>query len=159
MADSALASVILTSYNYAPFLRESVDSALNQTYPNIEVIVVDDGSTDGSREIISGYGDRIRPLLKENGGQTSALNIAFQVSRGSVIFFLDADDTMFRTTVERAMALLGNGEAVKAHWPMIEVDAESKPTGKIKCPELPEGDLKEVVVNCGPLTYPSPPTS
>ena len=159
MADSSLASIIISNCNYAPFLKEAVDSALNQTYPHTEVIVVDDGSTDGSREIIAGYGDRIRPLLKPNGGHTSAMNAGYQISRGSAIFFLDSDDTMFTTTVERAMALLRDGGAAKVHWPMVEVNAESKPTGKIKCPNAAEGDLKDLVVSQGPLMYPSPPTS
>lgn len=61
-----LVSIIINNYNYGRFLREAIDSALNQTYPHVEVIVVDDGSTDGSQEIITSYGDRVIPVLKEN---------------------------------------------------------------------------------------------
>ena len=68
-----LVSIVIDNYNYARFLRQAVDSALRQSYPNTEVIVVDDGSTDGSRDIISGYKGKIRAVLKQNGGQTSAL--------------------------------------------------------------------------------------
>src|SRR6267378_3563523 len=66
-------------YDYERFLRGAIDSALNQTYRNTEVIVVDDGSTDGSLEIIASYGQRIIPLVKGNGGQNSALNAGFSL--------------------------------------------------------------------------------
>src|SRR5215208_719446 len=86
-----LVSVLISNYNYEGFLREAVNSALNQTYPNVEVVVVDDGSTDNSREVIASYRERVVPVLKENGGQASACNAGFQVSRGEIAIFLDAD--------------------------------------------------------------------
>jgi glycosyltransferase involved in cell wall biosynthesis len=72
-----------------------------------EVIVVDDGSTDDSRRIISGYGDRVTPVFKENGGQASAFNAGFAASRGDVIIFLDADDYLF---TQRSSELLQSGD-------------------------------------------------
>jgi glycosyltransferase involved in cell wall biosynthesis len=87
-----LVSIIIDNYNYGQFLRRAIDSALNQTYPNIEVIVVDDGSTDNSREIIADYGDRVIPVLKKNGGQASSLNEGFNASHSAIICFLDSDD-------------------------------------------------------------------
>ncbi len=92
MTNKPLASILINNYNYGHFLRDAIDSALNQTYPHREVLVVDDGSTDNSREIIASYGDRIVPVLKENGGQASAFNAGFAASRGDIICFLDADD-------------------------------------------------------------------
>jgi Glycosyltransferases involved in cell wall biogenesis len=68
-----LVSIIITSYNYEKFLSRAIDSALQQTYPVKEVIVVDDGSTDNSRDIINSYGDRIVPVFQENGGMTSGI--------------------------------------------------------------------------------------
>jgi glycosyltransferase involved in cell wall biosynthesis len=93
MNELPLVSILINNYNYGRFLKEAIDSALNQTYPNIEVIVVDDGSTDGSQAIIEGYGDRIIAVLKQNGGQASAFNAGFAASCGKIICFLDADDT------------------------------------------------------------------
>jgi len=90
-----LVSVIINNYNYGRFLRQAIDSSLNQSYPDLEVIVVDDGSQDGSREIILSYGDRIIPVLKPNGGQASAMNAGFRASQGEIIVFLDADDYFF----------------------------------------------------------------
>lgn len=87
-----LASILINNYNYGRYLADAIDSALGQTYPNTEVIVVDDGSTDHSRDVIQQYGDRIIAVFKENGGQASALNAGFAASRGEIIFLLDADD-------------------------------------------------------------------
>jgi glycosyltransferase involved in cell wall biosynthesis len=159
MTENTLASVIVNNFNYAAFLREAIDSALNQTWPNTEVIVVDDGSTDRSREIIAGYGDRITPLFQPNCGQTSALNAGFAASRGSAVFFLDADDTLFPAAVEQAVALLGDDDVAKVHWPLVEVNADSQPTGKLMCRNLPEGDLKEATLRLGPLSLNFSPTS
>src|SRR5579862_7959674 len=118
---NGLASIIINNYNYGRFLPEAIDSALQQTYPHTEVIVVDDGSTDRSREIIAAYGDRIIPVLKENGGQTSAVNSGFAASHGDVVLFLDADDALEPSAVEQAVRALDDTVTVKAHWPMLEV--------------------------------------
>ncbi|MFN6571200.1 glycosyltransferase family 2 protein [Dendronalium sp. ChiSLP03b] len=90
--NNPLVSIVIGNYNYDKFLGQAIDSALNQTYPNIEVIVVDDGSQDKSREIIASYGNRIIPILKKNGGQPSCYNEGFLASRGTIICFLDSDD-------------------------------------------------------------------
>jgi glycosyltransferase involved in cell wall biosynthesis len=96
-------TILINNYNYGRFLRDAIDSALNQTYRDIEVIVVDDGSTDNSREIIASYGDRIISILKENGGQASAFNAGFSASRGDIICLLDSDDLFYPDKVERVI--------------------------------------------------------
>jgi glycosyltransferase involved in cell wall biosynthesis len=90
--NNPLVSILINNYNYGRFLGEAIESALSQTYRPVEIIVVDDGSTDNSRKIIAQYGNRIIPILKENGGQASAFNAGFAASRGEIICFLDADD-------------------------------------------------------------------
>ena len=100
-----LNSILINNYNYGRFLRDAIDSALNQTYPNTEVIVVDDGSTDTSREIIATYGNRITPILKQNNGQASAFNAGFAASNGEWIHLLDSDDIFHPTKVERIWEL------------------------------------------------------
>jgi glycosyltransferase involved in cell wall biosynthesis len=87
-----LVSILINNYNYGRFLRPAIESALGQRYPLTEVVVVDDGSTDMSREIIASYGESIIPIFKENGGQGSALNAGVAASRGEILCFLDADD-------------------------------------------------------------------
>ncbi len=100
-----LVTILINNYNYGRFLRDAIDSALNQTYANTEVIVVDDGSTDGSREIIASYGDRIVPILKDNGGQASAFNAGFAASHGEWVFLLDADDVFLPDKTQRILDL------------------------------------------------------
>jgi glycosyltransferase involved in cell wall biosynthesis len=100
-----LVSILINNYNYGQFLDAAIASALNQTYPHTQVIVVDDGSTDQSLEIIAQYGDRIVPVLKENGGQASALNAGFAASQGEIICLLDADDLFLPCKVTEVVAL------------------------------------------------------
>src|SRR4051812_4883990 len=87
-APSPLVSIIIDNYNYARYLPDAIDSALGQTYRPIEVIVVDDGSSDGSREIIIAYGDRLLPVFKANGGQASAFNAGLASCQGEIVIFL-----------------------------------------------------------------------
>jgi len=90
-----LVSIIIINYNYEKFLPRAIDSALQQTYPLKQIVVVDDGSTDNSRQIINQYGNQITPVFQENRGITSATNTGFFASRGEIIFFLDSDDVFF----------------------------------------------------------------
>jgi len=122
---------VVNNYNYEGFLREAVDSALGQTHPRTEVVVVDDGSADGSRGIIASYGDRALPVLKENGGQGSALNAGFAAARGEIVIFLDADDVLLPETASRAAAAFRERpELVKVHYRLRVVDAAGVPTGE-----------------------------
>lgn len=101
-----LVSILINNYNYADYLTEAIDSALQQTYAPIEVIVVDDGSTDGSAQVLDAYADRVQVIRKANGGQASAFNAGFAASRGEIICFLDADDWFTPHKVERIVAIL-----------------------------------------------------
>jgi len=103
--EKILVSIVINNYNYGRFLKEAIDSAFAQTYPNTEVIVVDDGSTDNSREIIRSYGDQIIPVFKENGGQASAFNAGFIASKGQIICFLDADDYYLSEKIAKIVEL------------------------------------------------------
>ena len=123
-----LVSILINSYNYGRFLPDAIESAIAQTYPHCEVIVVDDGSTDGSLDIIASYGDRIIPILKGNGGQASAFNAGFEQSRGDIVCFLDADDT-FATHKTEQLVEIFNGQPA-AGWcfhPIKRVDEHLKP--------------------------------
>jgi glycosyltransferase involved in cell wall biosynthesis len=100
-----LISILINNYNYARFLTQAIDSALRQEYELNEILVVDDGSTDHSREIISGYGNRITPIFKENGGQASAFNAGVAASHGDILCFLDADDFFYPQKLTRVVEL------------------------------------------------------
>ncbi len=96
-------SVIIPAYNAERFLRETVDSALNQTYRDTEVLVIDDGSTDETPGILDAYGDRIRVLRQANQGRAAACNAGVETARGEWIAFLDADDLWLPEKLERQM--------------------------------------------------------
>ena len=131
MGRGALVSIIISNYNYARFLKQAVDSALGQTHPEVEVIVVDDGSTDNSREIIAQYGERVVPVFKANGGMISALNAAFPLNHGEVICFLDADDALLPEAMEKVVPLFGDPRVAEVDWPLRVVDHTGVPTGKV----------------------------
>ncbi|MGH7801481.1 MAG: glycosyltransferase family 2 protein [Thermodesulfobacteriota bacterium] len=146
-----LASIIINNYNYGRFLNGSIDSALNQTHSNTEVIVVDDGSTDNSREIIKSYERQIISVLKENGGQASSLNAGFSVSKGEVVIFLDSDDILLPTAVERSIPFFNNPEVVKVHWPLSLIDEFGRKINTIDTNvSVPDGDFREFVMRVGP---------
>jgi glycosyltransferase involved in cell wall biosynthesis len=87
-----LVSVVIPAYNHVRYIGECVDSVLSQDHPAIEVIVVDDGSTDGTLERLQGYGERITLLMQQGGRQARARNLALGVARGDLVAFLDSDD-------------------------------------------------------------------
>lgn len=103
-----LVSIIINNYNYGRFLAEAIDSAINQTYPYKEIIVVDDGSTDNSLEVIASYGNQIISVTKENGGQASAVNKGFAKCQGEIIFMLDSDDIFFPNKVSKIVTIFEN---------------------------------------------------
>lgn len=105
LPESPLVSILINNYNYGRFLEEAIDSALSQTYPRTEVVVVDDGSTDNSREVIAKYGDRIVAILKENGGQASAFNAGFKACTGDIICILDSDDACVPEKVAKIVSI------------------------------------------------------
>lgn len=161
MSDVCRASIIINSYNYAPYLEQAINSALGQTYPHTEVVVVDDGSTDDSRSILTGYGGRVRAVLKDNGGQASAFNAGLRASRGEVIFFLDSDDALLPTAVARVVEFFLDPEVVKVHWPLWEIDVQGRETGTVWpfWGELAQGNVRDEVIRGGPLAYLWPPTT
>lgn len=85
-------SVIIAVWNGEKYLRKAIESALEQDYPNIEMIVVNDGSTDGTQQVIDAFGSRIRSLHQENRGLGAARNRGIEASTGNYIAFLDHDD-------------------------------------------------------------------
>lgn len=154
------ASVIINNHNYGRFLREAIDSALHQTYSKTEVVVVDDGSTDHSREVIEAYAGQVKVVLKEHGGQGSAFNAGLATSQGEVILFLDSDDLLFPSAVERSVVFFSDPEVVKVHWRLRVIDEHGRETGQFRPGgNLPEGDLREAAFRLGPTNHLSAPTS
>lgn len=101
-----LVSVIIPVYNAAPFLRESIDSVLDQDYPSVELILVDDGSTDASAEIMESYGERVRVLRQYRKGPAAARNHGVREAKGQYFAFHDADDVWLPGKLSTQMAFV-----------------------------------------------------
>jgi glycosyltransferase involved in cell wall biosynthesis len=110
-ANQSLVSIIVPCYNSKEWVREAIESCLNQTYPNIEIIVVDDGSTDGSHEVLCQFLPRIRLETGPNRGGNSARNRGFALSTGEYIQYLDADDYLEPDKIARQVRFLEETQA------------------------------------------------
>ena len=141
-------TVAITNYNYGRFLGDAIESALTQTFPGVEVVVVDDGSTDDSRDVIAAYGDRITAVLQENAGQGAAYNAAWEHCRGDMVFFLDADDVLKPDAVARAVAEVERDpDVAKVQFRMELVDERRRPIAVTPAPGvLSDGDLRAHVL-------------
>jgi glycosyltransferase involved in cell wall biosynthesis len=124
-------SVVTPSYNQSQFLEETIVSVLEQAYPELEYIVVDDGSTDGSLEIARRYEDRLHRLIaQENAGQVAAINHGFRHTDGELMAYLNSDDTFLPGAVsEMAAAFEADPALVMVYGDALYTDAESRQTG------------------------------
>jgi glycosyltransferase involved in cell wall biosynthesis len=116
MATEPLVSIVINNYNYGRFLGEAIESALGQSYPCIEIVVVDDGSTDNSRTIMNTYGKQIVSVFKQNGGQASAFNTGFAKCRGEIVCFLDSDDVFTPGKVAHVVQIFNDHPEVGWCW-------------------------------------------
>lgn len=146
MTGPPLVTILINNYNYEPYLADAIDSALAQRYDPVEVLVVDDGSTDGSRAMLQQYGDRIRTVLKSNGGQASAFNAGIAAARGLYVLLLDADDRLKPEVAAQVVAAFTRSPtAAMVNYRLQIVDGAGRPTGTTKPPAfqpLPAGDLR-----------------
>lgn len=93
-------SVIIPTYNRSELIKEAIDSVLNQTFKDFELIVVDDGSTDNTKEVLNGYGNKIKAVFKENSGAEKSRNKGAEVAKGEYLAILDDDDLFFPWTLD-----------------------------------------------------------
>ncbi len=143
--------MVIPCYNYGRYLRNAVHSALGQSHPPCEVIVVDDGSTDGTPEVLARLGARVHALRKENGGHASAMNAGCRQAQGDVVFLLDADDELLPQAIETVLRGWRPGTAM-VHWRPSQMDAVGREiAGTVPAPwvRLEEGDLRERVLTAG----------
>jgi glycosyltransferase involved in cell wall biosynthesis len=153
-----MATVVIVNYNYGRFIADAIDSALAQTYQPLEVIVVDDGSTDESRAIIAGYGERIRTVFQENAGQGAVYNAGWSAARGEFVLFLDSDDVLTPAAIAKVVQAFDAKDSVKVQFYLGQVDRDLKPLGYL----LPSYDFSPIeprkqIANYG--YYVCPPAS
>ena len=157
-------SVLITSYNYAPYLGQAIDSALDQSHPPKEVIVSDDGSQDNSCEIAESYIQRGQPLKLIRGnhqGMAASLNAAFNASSGSIVCLLDADDYFLPGKIEAVVsAFRSEPQAGFAIHRAQMVDRHNRRRGIYPLlSSLPEGNCSEATLHNAGVLMGLPPTS
>ena len=131
-----MVSIVIPAYNHARYLPEAIDSVLNQEYPNVELIVLDDGSTDGTSEVLRGYGDRFHWESHPNMGQANTLNKGWRMAKGEFLAYLSADDFLYPREVGTCVACLrDNADAVLCYPDFDLVDPESRVVRNIRAPE------------------------
>ncbi|WP_051321275.1 glycosyltransferase family 2 protein [Chrysiogenes arsenatis] len=131
MNASPFISVLINNYNYGRFIAQCVESVLKQTYTNYELIIVDDGSTDDSVNVLESFSDpRITKIYKKNGGQASAFNAGFEASKGRIIAFLDSDDWWLPHKLETIVKwdnFLGSSYGVLQHMTTVWDNGKTYP--------------------------------
>ena len=128
---NGLVSIIMPSYNTGAYIKESIDSVLNQTYTNWELIIVDDCSNDNTDDIVASFNDeRIRYLKNEkNSGAAVSRNRALHDAQGKWIAFLDSDDLWYPEKLERQISFMENNRYHFSYTNYIEINEESEPNG------------------------------
>ncbi|OGP75693.1 MAG: hypothetical protein A2V86_15445 [Deltaproteobacteria bacterium RBG_16_49_23] len=131
-----LVSIVTPSYNQGRFIEETIQSVLNQDYPNLEYIIVDGGSTDGTLDILKTYGGRIRWISEPDSGQSEAVNKGFRMSRGEILGWLNSDDTYIPGAIRCAVEyLVGHPEVAMMYGDGYEVDGQGRRVRKFPTPE------------------------
>jgi glycosyltransferase involved in cell wall biosynthesis len=123
-------SIIIPNYNYGRFIGQAIESALAVKWPDLEVIVVDDGSTDNSREVIKSFGDKIIAIFQPNRTQRVACNTGFAHATGDAVIFLDSDDILM-PEVAAEVAAIWSEKVSKVQVQMMRIDSEGKPKGSV----------------------------
>jgi glycosyltransferase involved in cell wall biosynthesis len=144
-------STIIPVYNQERYLREAIDSVLAQTYHDREILVVDDGSTDATPEIIGSYGPRIRAFRKANGGGASALNLGIRQANGRWIGWLSSDDLWEPSKLARQMeALREMPDAGLIYTDVILIDADGRQHERqsFPCPPTQQERLVQMARRC-----------
>jgi glycosyltransferase involved in cell wall biosynthesis len=135
-----LVTIAIPCFNNASSLARAVESALAQTWPATETIVVDDGSTDGSATVARQFGERVRVLSGEHRGAPHARNLAWREARGEWVQFLDADDFLEPTKIATQMAETGGGAAADVIYSPVWVES-GEPVGRERSVLDPGADL------------------
>ena len=136
-------TAVVPAYNRAAYLAEALDSALAQGFEGLDVLVVDDGSTDGTPAVLDSYGDRIRRHRQENAGQSAAVNRGVELARGDLVALLDSDDAWLPGKLARQVPLLDADPGADLLYAGVEyVDGEGRPLPDARrADRTPSGDV------------------
>lgn len=138
-------SVVICNHNYGGFIEDAIESALNQTFPATEIVLVDDGSTDHSVEVAKKFANRIQIICQLNGGQMAAYNTGFEHVTGDVVLFLDSDDKLLPQALEAVARAMLDPAVARVHFKLELIDSAGLPLGGVIPSELAQGDLAPMV--------------
>lgn len=145
-------SVVIPAYNKAEHLGLAVESLLGQDYPDLELVVVDDGSTDATSEVLASFEPRVRWVRQPNGGQSAALNRGWSMTSGEFIGYLGADDVLLPYAVSTLVeALAGEPTAVCAYGDYQLIDVRGRVVKEVHAPDF---DYRSMVVRLACLPGP-----
>ncbi len=147
-------SVITPSYNQGEFIRDTIESVLNQTYDNVEYIVMDGGSTDETVSILKEYGDRIKWVSEKDGGQADAVNKGLAVADGEIIGWLNSDDTYYPKAIETAVeVLLSHPDVDMVYGEGDYIDKNGDITGRYNTKMFDYNELANECFICQPTAF------
>ncbi|HPL67570.1 MAG TPA: glycosyltransferase family 2 protein [Smithellaceae bacterium] len=150
---NSLVSIVIPAYNAVPYLRESIDSVLSQDYPNVELLVLDDGSKDNTRDILRGYGNRFSWESHANMGQSATINKGWRMAKGEIWSYLSADDVLAPDAVRKAVPYLTDG-IVLAYGDFNLIDSSSKYIRRVKAPDFNYQDMfSRLICHPGPGVF------
>lgn len=139
-------SIIVPVYNGQDFINRCLNSLINQTYSNVEIIVINDGSTDNSLDLLKKYNDKIILINKENSGVSDSRNLGLEKASGDYIMFCDIDDWYEKVTVEKAVCEIGNYDLLKYRETRVFSDGSSIKRKKNLAPMLYEKEEIDIVI-------------
>ena len=151
-----LVSIVIPTYNAAEFLNESIDSVLNQDYPNIELIVLDDGSTDETQKVLKNYPKgSFYWNSHPNMGQSATLNKGWEIAKGSILSYLSADDILLPNAVKISVENLRNlNNVVMTYCDYMLMDSGSQDIRRVVAPDFSyEKLVSEIIVQPGPGVF------
>ena len=138
-------SVVICTYNLARYICEAIESVLNQTYRDYELIVIDDGSVDNTKAILNKYVGKLRYIYRENGGLPSARNLGIRLSKGKYVAFLDADDIWLPDKLQKQVKAIEEDDDVGLFYTAkYMMDANGRLTGDVR-PHYPAKNLYDLL--------------
>jgi len=157
-------SVIIANYNYSRYLPDAIGSVLAQGYTDYEIIVVDDGSTDSSSEVLANFearlpSEKFKVVFQENQGHGGAINTGFQCSTGEIVAFLDSDDVWKPNKLEQIVCAFKQPDVVGVIHPIDTMNADGMITNSHTTKlNIPDGNLAQIILDTG-SSWHFPPTS
>jgi glycosyltransferase involved in cell wall biosynthesis len=154
LGELPLVSIVTPSFNQGRFIGRTIDSVLAQTYPNIEYVVVDGGSTDETLDVLRAYGDRVRWTSERDSGQTQAINRGLRAVRGAIVGYLNSDDLLLPDAIEKIVEYFRSHPACDLVYGDAEyVDADDEVTGMYPTAEYSFERLMDDCCICQPAAY------